>query len=141
MLKEKMNVKINSTKEFIAENKDEILVGILLGTLGVTTCVLGAALVKSEIGKKILEETDYTLKDKVDTLEEALTEGVFEEAIATTTRKINYKKDRLSFIRNEKDTREFNKQIISKLEREINILTERRDAFEKAQASVGIGDD
>lgn len=134
MLKEKMNVKINSTKEFIAENKYKILAA----TLGVTTCVLGVALVKSEIGKKILEETDYTLKDKVDTLEEALTEGVFEEAIATTTRKIDYKKDKLDFIASRNDKGD--SQIVSKLKREIEILTERRDAFAKAQASVGISD-
>ena len=135
MLKEKMNVKINSTKEFIAENKYKILAA----TLGVTTCVLGVALVKSEIGKKILEETDHTLKDKVDTLEEALTEGVFEEAIATTTRKIDYKKDKLDFIASRNDKGD--SQIVSKLKREIEILTERRDAFAKAQASVGISDE
>ena len=135
MLKEKMNVKINSTKEFIAENKYKILAA----TLGVTTCVLGVALVKSEIGKKILEGTDHTLKDKVDTLEEALTEGVFEEAIATTTRKIDYKKDKLDFIASRNDKGD--SQIVSKLKREIEILTERRDAFAKAQASVGISDE
>lgn len=136
MLKEKINAKINSTKEYIVENKYEIFVD----TLVLSTCILGVALVKSEIGKKILEETDYALKNKVDTLEAALTEGVFEEAIATTTRKIDYRKDRLSFIRDTKDTRKFNKQAISNLEREIDILTERRDAFKKVQASVGIGD-
>lgn len=135
MLKEKMNVKINSTKELIAENKYKILTA----TLGVTTCVLGVVLVKSEIGKKILEETDYTLKDKVDTLEEALTEGVFEEAIATTTRKIDYRKDKLDFIASRNDKGD--SQIVSKLKREIEILTERRDAFAKAQASVGISDE
>ena len=135
MLKEKMNVKINSTKEFIAENKYKILAA----TLGVTTCVLGVALVKSEIRKKSLEETDHTLKDKVDTLEEALTEGVFEEAIATTTRKIDYKKDKLDFIASRNDKGD--SQIVSKLKREIEILTERRDAFAKAQASVGISDE
>lgn len=136
MLKEKINAKINSTKEYIVENKYEIFVD----TLVLSTCILGAALVKSKIRNKILEETDYALKNKVDTLEAALTEGVFEEAIATTTRKINYRKDRLSFIRDTKDTRKFNKQIISNLEREIDILTERRDEFKKVQASVGIGD-
>lgn len=134
MLREKMNAKIDSIKEYIVDNRYEILVATLISS----TCILGAALVKSEIGKKILEETDYALNNRVDTLEAALTEGVFEEAITTTTRKIDYKKDRLSFIRDAKDTREFNRQAISKLEREIDILTERRDAFKKAQASVGI---
>lgn len=134
MLREKMNAKIDSIKEYIVDNRYEILVATLISS----TCILGAALVESEIGKKILEETDYALNNRVDTLEAALTEGVFEEAIDTTTRKIDYKKDILSFIRDAKDTREFNKQAISKLEREIDILTERRDAFEKAQASVGI---
>ena len=133
MLKE-MNAKIGSVKEYIVDNRYEILVATLISS----TCILGAALVKSEIGKEILEKTDIVLKNKVNNLEAALTEGVFEEAIATTTRKINYKKDRLSFIRDGKDTREFNKKAIFKLEREIEILTERRDAFEKAQASIGI---
>ena len=132
MLKEKINAKIDSVKEYIVDNRYEILVATLISS----TCILGAALVKSEIGKKILEETDYALKNKVDTLEAALTEGVFEEAIATTTRKINYKKDKLDFISSRKDKGD--SQIISKLEREISILTERRNAFEKAQASVGI---
>lgn len=134
MLKEKINAKINSAKEYIVDNRYEILVATLISS----TCILGVALVNSEIGKKILEETDYALKNKVDTLEAALAEGVFEEAITTATRKIDYKKDKLSFMRDAKDTREFNKQAISKLEREIDILTERRNAFEKAQASVGI---
>ncbi len=135
MLKEKMNAKINSVKEYIVDNRYEILVATLISS----TCILGAALVKSEIGKKILEETDYTLKDKVDTLEEALTEGVFEEAIATTTRKIDYRKDKLDFIASRNDKGD--SQIVSKLKREIEILTERRDAFAKAQASVGISDE
>ena len=132
MLKEKMNVKINSVKEYIVDNRYEILVATLISS----TCILGAALVKSEIGKEILEKTDYALKNRVDTLEAALTEGVFEEAIATTTRKINYKKDKLDFISSRKDKGD--SQIVSKLEREISILTERRNAFEKAQTSVGI---
>ena len=132
MLKEKMNAKINSVKEYIVDNRYEILVATLISS----TCILGAALVKSEIGKEILEKTDIVLKNKVDNLEAALTEGVFEEAIATTTRKINYKKDKLDFISSRKDKGD--SQIVSKLEREISILTERRDAFEKAQASIGI---
>lgn len=131
MLKE-MNAKIGSVKEYIVDNRYEILVATLISS----TCILGAALVKSEIGKKILEKTDIVLKNKVDNLEAALTEGVFEEAIATTTRKINYKKDKLDFISSRKDKGD--SQIVSKLEREISILTERRDAFEKAQASIGI---
>ena len=132
MLKEKMNAKINSVKEYIVDNRYEILVATLISS----TCILGAALVKSEIGKKILEETDYALKNRVDTLEAALTEGVFEEAIATTTRRIDYRKDKLDFIASRKDKGD--SQIVSNLEREIDILTERRDAFKKAQASVGI---
>ena len=132
MLKEKMSVKINSVKEYIVDNRYEILVATLISS----TCILGAALVKSEIGKEILEKTDIVLKNKVDNLEAALTEGVFEEAIATTTRKINYKKDKLDFISSRKDKGD--SQIVSKLEREISILTERINAFEKAQASVGI---
>ena len=50
MLKEKMNVKINSVKEYIVDNRYEILVATLISS----TFILGAALVKSEIGKKIL---------------------------------------------------------------------------------------
>lgn len=81
-----------------------------------------------------LQKSNDKLKDDVDTLMAAASEGLFEEALATTTRKLNSRKDRLQFLL---DSEVVGEQV-DKLTREIKSLSMRRDAFLKAQALVEI---
>lgn len=81
-----------------------------------------------------LQKSNDKLKDDVDTLMAAASEGLFEEALATTTRKLNSRKDRLQFLI---DSEVVGEQV-DKLTREIKTLSMRRDAFLKAQALVEI---
>ena len=74
-----------------------------------------------------------TREDK-DTLMEALSEGVFEEAIATVTRKINSRKDKLTFL--EIQLNEGNNQVLTKIEElkfEIAELIRRKEKFLEGQ--------
>ena len=81
-----------------------------------------------------LQKSNNKLKDDLDTLMAAASEGLFEEALATTTRKLNSRKDRLQFLI---DSGVVGEQV-DKLTREIKTLSMRRDAFLKAQALVEI---
>ena len=81
-----------------------------------------------------LQKSNNKLKDDLDTLMAAASEGLFEEALATTTRKLNSRKDRLQFLI---DSEVVGEQV-DKLTREIKTLSMRRDAFLKAQALVEI---
>lgn len=90
--------------------------------------------VKVCLGETIKEKDK--LKDEVDILMAAASEGLFEEALATTTRKLNSRKDRLQFLLNRGDIG----VKIDKLQNEINTLQLRRDAFLRAQALVEIKD-
>ena len=79
---------------------------------------------------EILEDT----REDKDTLMEALSEGVFEEAIATVTRKINSRKDKLTFL--EIQLNEGNNQVLTKIEElkfEIAELIRRKEKFLEGQ--------
>ena len=73
------------------------------------------------------------LKDKVKVLQEAASEGLYEEAIATTTRKINARKDKLEYLTERSITDKTVNKAIDKTKSELSILLKRRDAFQKAQ--------
>lgn len=79
---------------------------------------------------EILEDT----REDKDTLMEALSEGVFEEAIATVTRKINSRKDKLTFL--EIQLNEGNNQVLTKINElkiEIAELITRKEKFLEGQ--------
>lgn len=122
---------------FIKRHANKILV---IGGMVVTA---GAAylLYKHQIDLKnkdividgLAEALKETREDE-QTLMEALSEGVFEEAIATVTRKINSRKDKLAFL--EIQLNEGNKQVLSKMEEiqfEIAELIRRKDKFLEGQ--------
>ena len=81
------------------------------------------------------KELAVATKDK-NTLMAAASEGLFEEAIATVTRKINYKQDRLEFVKrkllNDPGAKDAQKAA-SELTRELHVLTERKNDFIAAQ--------
>lgn len=77
-----------------------------------------------------------TLEDK-NTLMEAASEGLFEEAISKVTNKINYRLDRkeaLELRLLDKPDDNQTKEALNKLMEELAALMKRRDKFEDAQA-------
>lgn len=88
---------------------------------------------KDTVINGLAEVLKDTREDK-DTLMEALSEGVFEEAIATVTRKINSRKDKLTFL--EIQLNEGNNQVLTKIEElkfEIAELIRRKEKFLEGQ--------
>lgn len=85
-----------------------------------------------EDGKAIAKLTEDN-----ETLMAAASEGLFEEALATTTRKLNSRKDRKEFLLNQEQTEEvINK--VKQLTSEIFVLEVRKERFSKAQALLEI---
>ena len=150
MLKRKNNEEVIEMEQttFIQKHAKKILIA------GGVVVTAGAAymMCKYHIDiKNLLNKHDVELKNKdvvidglaevlKDTREEnetlmaALSEGVFEEAIATVTRKINSRKDKLAFLGVQLN--EGNKQVLAKIEEinnEIAELIRRKDAFLEAQ--------
>lgn len=83
-----------------------------------------------------------TLEDK-NTLMEAASEGLFEEAISKVTNKINYRLDRkeaLELRLLDKPDDNQTKEALNKLIEELAALMKRRDKFEDAQAIFEIKD-
>lgn len=117
-----------SIKEIVMEHRGKIIAGASI----ISTGALSVLLYKTNVTNKVINE-------RVFVLEAAVSEGVLEEAIATTTRKLNSRKDRLEYLLNSSNIENV-KEIISKLEMEIGVLTKRRDAFTKAQKLMGIDD-
>ena len=81
----------------------------------------------------ILKEANETLRDDNQTLMEAASEGLFEEAIATVTRKINSREDKLEVLLERSLTDDTVVEAIDKYRSELSMLMKRRDSFQKAQ--------
>ena len=133
--------------------REKVMLGVSIG-LGVTAIgVAGYFGIKTyglnkenEIlssANKVLKSTNDILQDKVTTLMEAATEGVFEEAIGTVNNKINTRTDkrkylleRLNINPNDIDA----KKLLEKVEIELTNLYKRKDKFTEAQAFYAIAD-
>lgn len=80
---------------------------VIIGATVVTTCIAGYFGYKYLNGvklEKVLNESvsaltnkNDLLEAKIENLQEAASEGLYEEAIATVTRKINHLKDRIAY--------------------------------------------
>lgn len=113
---------------------------LLICAAVLTTCTAGYFGVKyfsSVKLEELLSEDNKSLKDSVDTLMAAASEGVFEEAIGTVNNKITYRVDKEKYLveylkthPNESKTRE----TLDKVRAELFNLYTRKDKIEKAQA-------
>ena len=101
---------------------------------------------KIEADKIQLQALDAALLDTLEdknTLMEAASEGLFEEAISKVTNKINYRLDRkeaLELRLLDKPDDNQTKEALNKLLEELAALMKRRDKFEDAQAIFEIND-
>ena len=96
-----------------------------------------------ESANEMLKEANVVLTDKVTTLMEAASEGVFEEAIGTVNNKINHRTDRKKYLLERLVTNPDDKDakaLLEKVETELTNLFKRKDKFTAAQAFYVIQD-
>ena len=131
---------------------------VLLGVSVVSAGVAGYIIYKqhSIITKALLDKIDYerfienidnenqVLKYDVQTLMEAASEGVFEEAIRTVNNKINYRADKQKYLIEELEINPNNddvRQALYKVGIELKNLLDRKEKYVKAQTLYEIKDE
>ena len=120
--------KERSLKEVVKANKTKILMGGMF-IVGFASCYI----IDCKFNMKKNNE-------RISTLYEAASEGIFEEAIATCTRKLNTRMDIISRL---EKLENLDQQCIDKLMKakiESGIFQERIDKFTQAQKLWGIED-
>lgn len=112
---------------------------IIIGAAVITTCVAGyfgyRYFSEAKLGEVLVRDNEY-LKDSVDTLMAAASEGVFEEALGTVNHKITYRSDKKNYIleylsMNPADTDA--QQSLKRVTAELADLSRRKDKIEAAQ--------
>lgn len=133
--KETIKTEKKSMKEVIVENKYKIIAGtsiIVSGTLAVLLFNAKTDLSSIHRASEILEENIKPLQDRNYILESALNESLFEEAIATTVRKLNSRKDKLKYLM--EISKDITKdKLFLKIEGEVEVLSKRLKTFRDAQ--------
>ena len=134
--------------------REKILLGVSIVSAGVAgfiiykqhDIIIKALLDKIERDKIItnLNNENQVLKCDVQTLMEAASEGVFEEAIGTVNNKINHRTDKkkylLEALKANPNSYEI-KQALNKVNIELKNLFARKDKYIKAQALYEIKDE
>lgn len=85
--------------------KEKALLGISIVSAGAA----GYLLCKYNVDTSKLEDDIINLKDRVRILEEVVSEEVLDEAIATTTRKLNYRTDKIKVYEKRTDPKSIEK--------------------------------
>ena len=134
--------------------REKILLGVSIVGAGVAgfiiykqhDIIIKALVDKIERDKIItnLNNDNQVLKCDVQTLMEAASEGVFEEAIGTVNNKINYRTDKKKYLLESLETNPNNdeiKQALDKVNAELKNLFTRKDKYIKAQTLYEIKDE
>ena len=134
--------------------REKILLGVSIVGAGVAgfiiykqhNIIIEALFDKIERDKIItnLNNDNQVLKYDVQTLMEAASEGVFEEAIGTVNNKINYRTDKKKYLLEALETNPNDislKAALEKVEIELANLFTRKDKYTKAQTLYGIKDE
>lgn len=134
--------------------KEKILLGVSIVGMGVAGFIIykqhniitKALLDKIEYERVItnLDNENQVLKWDVQTLMEAASEGVFEEAIGTVNNKINHRTDKKKYLLEALKTNPNSdeiKQALSKVNIELTNLFTRKDKYTKAQTLYEIKDE
>lgn len=133
--------------------REKVMLGV---SIGVSATAIGVAgyfgfkYYKSNENAKLLEqgmhylsEVNSDLHHKIETLMEAASEGVFEEAISTVNNKINHRTDKRKYLLEQllKTPDDIQtKKALEKVETELANLCKRKDKFTEAQAFYAIAD-
>ena len=123
-----------SLKEVVKANKSKILMGGMF-IVGFATCYI--------LDCKFDMRKNNDMKknnERISTLYCAASEGLFEEAIATCTRKLNTRMDIISRLEKIKDLNQEGVEKLMKAKIESGIFKERIDKFTQAQKLWGIED-
>ena len=134
--------------------REKILIGVSIVGAGVAGFIIykqhniitKVLLDKIECEKIItnIDNENQVLKYDVQTLMEAASEGVFEEAIGTVNNKINHRTDKKKYLLEALETNPNNdeiKQALSKVNIELKNLFTRKDKYTKAQTLYEIKDE
>ena len=134
--------------------REKILLGVSIVGAGVSgfiiykqhNIIIKALFDKIERDKIItnLNNDNQVLKCDVQTLMEAASEGVFEEAIGTVNNKINYRTDKKKYLLEALETNPNDislKAALEKVEIELANLFTRKDKYTKAQTLYEIKDE
>lgn len=134
--------------------REKVLIGVSIIGAGVAGFIIykqhniitKALLDKIEYERIItnLDNENQVLKWDVQTLMEAASEGVFEDAIGTVNNKINHRTDKKKYILEAlkvKPDDEQSKQALNKVNIELKNLFTRKDKYIKAQALYEIKDE
>ena len=133
--------------------REKVMLGISVGVSVTAICAagyFGFKYYKSNENTKLLEQgmhylsgVNSDLNNKIETLMEAATEGVFEEAIGTVNNKINTRTDKRKYLLERllqfPDDNQA-KAALEKVEIELANLYKRKDKFTEAQAFYAIAD-
>lgn len=106
--------------------------------------LLENALKKADVDLSTVIKQNHILEYNVQTLMEAASEGVFEEAIGTVNNKINHRTDKKKYLLEALKTNPNNneiKQALSKVDIELTNLFGRKDKYTKAQRLYEIKDE
>lgn len=106
--------------------------------------LLENALKKADADLSIVIKQNHVLEYNVQTLMEAASEGVFEEAIGTVNNKINHRTDKKKYILEAlkiKPDDEQSKEALNKVNIELSNLFSRKDKYTKAQTLYEIKDE
>lgn len=127
-------VKIKEESKKIAKQDVIKVVGII--GVGILSGISGYKVGKLAKSVEVLTATNKTLSREVNVLNAAASEGLYEEAIATVTRKINYLKDQIAYCTknlNLNPTDLDNKKALSKYRNKLDVLLDRKASFLDAQ--------
>lgn len=111
---------------------------LLIGAAITTACVAGYFGYKKGLHRSViaLVSKNSLLETRVKTLQEAASEGLYEEAIATVTRKINHLKDQIAYCADRLSTNGNDIQTENALngyKAKLDVLLERKHNFVEAQ--------
>lgn len=124
------------TKQDVIKAAEIIGIGILSGIFGykIGKMAKSVKVLKNVVGEQNIR-IEY-LEKMNDTLNAAASEGLYEEAIATVTRKINYLKDQIAYCTknlNLNPTDLDNQKALSKYRNKLDVLLDRKKSFLEAQ--------
>ena len=131
--KEQQTKETKSLKEVVYDNRGRIIAGIGLVGCGVLTYILFKnknKVIELNTRINILDEDIRVLADDNQTLSEILSEGVLQDAITTTSNKINSRTSKLRMF----EDRLLNGDLglenkIQKIKEELEILINRRELY------------
>lgn len=136
-MSKEMNNKIVKVKEESKKiAKQDIIKVVGIVGVGILSGIFGYKVGKLAKNVEVLTAANKALGREVNLLNAAASEGLYEEAIATVTRKINYLKDQIAYCTknlNLNPTDLDNQKALSKYHNKLDVLLDRKASFLAAQ--------